>query len=613
MVVRTVVNLHHLSSGQMKGKIVRDLFVTMFSVTLMASVSAAERAPQPSRTAAQVDQLILQSEETASLSLVDDAAFLRRVTLDVAGRPATPAEITRFGLNPSQNKRSAIVDELLESSEYGENWARYWRDAMLLRATNVRSGLVRQPFEDWMAERLNDNQSWETIVQELLTATGTVRENGATALLFAHEGEPEEVAAEASRLFMGIQVQCANCHDHPWDRWKREEFHELVAFFPRVSVRRDRSTDDRTAYIVASVDRDQRRRRGVSEFLLKRLDRNDDQIITKQEAARTPLQRLFNNERAMERVDRDGDGRLTIEEIRTAEPASNNRPGQGSTEHFMPDLDNPASEGTQVDPVFFLGDRTIDTGANDLDRRQAVAEFITSHRNEWFARAIVNRMWAELTGTAFYEPIDDLGPDREASHAKALEVLCEGFVSSGYDLKWLVRTILATQIYQRDINTGVDGFAYMEPERLRSDQLYAVLCQSLGVDGLQLPVENRRRYGRGDPGRGAIAATFGFDPSTLRDEVAGTIPQALFLMNSPQLNQLIRADDARSPIARILQAVSDDDDAVRELYLAVLGRLPSKGELAVCQEYLAEAPTTEEGMEDVLWALLNSSEFQTKR
>lgn len=587
----------------------RYVFLTLFTAGLVTNAAAAE----PAGTAAKVDELILSGESASSLQQVDDATFLRRLTMDVIGRPATPSEITRFGLDPSENRRAKAIERLLDSEEYGRNWARYWRDAMLLRATNVRSALVRQPFETWMAERLNDNESWDSIVEELLTATGTVKENGATALFFAHEGEPEEVAAEASRLFMGIQVQCANCHDHPWDRWKREEFHELVAFFPRVSVRRDRSTDDRTAYIVASVDRQQRRRRGVSEFLLKRLDRNRDQIISREEAGRTPLQRLFNNERAMERVDRDGDGRLTIEEIRSAEPADNNRPGQGSAEHFMPDLDNPASEGTKVDPVFFLGDRTIDAGAKDLDRRQAVAKFITSRGNEWFARAIVNRLWSELTGTAFYAPVDDLGPDREASHAEALEVLCDGFVASRYDLKWLMRTILATQMYQRDISTDAEGFAYMEPGRLRSDQLYAALCQSLGVSGLQLPVVERRRYGRGDTGRAAMAATFGFDPSTPRDEVSGSIPQALFLMNSPQISQLISADDAQSPVARVLRTVSDNDDAVRELYLAVLGRIPTEQELSVCQEYLSESPTAAEGMEDVLWALLNSSEFQTKR
>ena len=578
----------------------------MIPALMMTPILAADPA-------ADVDQMILAGEQTAGLTRIDDATFLRRVSLDLIGRPATAGEITRFGLNPSAMKRQEIVERLLASPEYGENWARYWRDVILLRSTNVRSAIVRQPFEQWMAENLNENRSWGDIVEDLLTATGSVTDNGATALLFAHEGEPEEVAAESSRLFMGIQLQCANCHDHPWDRWKREEFHNLVAFFPRVSVRRDRSADDRRAYLVASVDRERRRRPGVSQFLLTRTDRNRDGVISKTEAQRSPLQRLFANDRIMERVDKNNDGRLTLEEIKMAQPPDNNRPGQGSIEHFMPDLEVPAAEGTRIDPVFFLNDRKIKPGSRDIDRRSAAARFITSRGNEWFAKAIVNRMWAELTGTAFYTPVDDIGPDRQAVHAGALDVLCKAFVARNYDLKWLLKTIIKTNIYQRDINSEPGDFVSMEPSRLRSDQLYAVLCQSLGVDGLRLPVPDRRRYGRDDTGRAAIEATFGFDPSTSRDDVTGSIPQALFLMNSPQINGLISGRHSDSPIARIRQTVSSNEDAVRELYLAVLGRDPNRGEMAICSSFIRDSGDKTGAMEDVFWALLNSSEFLMKR
>ncbi len=593
---------------------VNNLYRVLILTLIFASAVGAEPASRIVPTAIEVDRLILADEQAVSLPQIDDATFLRRISLDLIGRPATPGEITRFGLDPSADKRSVAVDRLLDSDEYGENWARYWRDAILLRSTNVRSGIVRESFEAWMADSLNENRPWDDIVADLLTSTGTVTEEGSTALFFAHEGQAEEVAAEASRLFMGIQIQCANCHDHPWDRWKRDEFHEFVAFFPRVSVRRDRSTDDRRAYIVQSMNQDERRRRGVSDFLLTRIDRNRDQVITKQEAGKSPLRRLFGNEDIMGIVDSNGDGRLTFEEIKTARPPQNNRPGRGSTEHFMPNLENPASEGTQVDPVFFLNDRTIKPGSDDMERRTAVSRFITSRGNEWFARAIVNRMWAELTGTTFYTPVDDIGPDREASHEAALDTLCQGFVKSRYDLKWLLRAIVATDIYQRDMQTDVEGFARMEPARLRSDQLYDLLCQSLGVSGMDnLPVQDRRRYRGEGRGRGALAETFGFDPSTSRDEIVGSIPQVLFLMNSPRINELISGRGSNSPIGRITRVVADDDDAVSELYLTVLGREPQDGELQVCRDYLSETSDTTEAMEDIFWALLNSSEYLTKR
>jgi hypothetical protein len=126
-------------------------------------------------------------------------------------------------------------------------------------------------------------------------------------------------------------------------------------------------------------------------------------------------------------------------------------------------------------------------------------------------------------------------------------------------------------------------------------------------------VQGRRRYAQGDPGRGAIEATFGFDPSTSRDEVTGSIPQALFLMNSAQINQLISARNSDSPIARIRRSVDSDEDAVGELYLTVLGRNPTEGELRVCGDFLGEASDPSEAMEDLFWALLNSSEFRMKR
>jgi len=590
------------------------LYRTIIPALLVTSAIAAEPSP-PSQTAAEVDQIILAAEDVSHLNQVDDATFLRRISLDLIGRPATPGEITRFGLTPSPTKRTEAVEQLLASDEYGENWARYWRDAILLRATNDRSAIVRESFGEWMAESLNKNHGWDNIVEDLLTATGSVSENGATALLFAHEGAAEEVAAEASRLFMGIQIQCANCHDHPWDRWKRDEFHQFVAFFPRVTVRRDRKADKFRTFIVGSKDRAERRRFGISDFLLARIDKNRDQIISKQEAQKSPVSRLFANDRLMERIDSNGDGKLTIEELKAAQPVNNNRPGQGSAEHLMPNLESLASEGTRMDPVFFLNDRKIKPGTTDIKRRTSAAGFITSRRNEWFAKAIVNRMWCELTGTAFYAPVDDIGPDREANHEAALEILCKGFISNHYDLKWLLRTITATDIYQRGINTDADaeGFIRMEPTRLRSDQLYAVLCQSLGVDALDLIVPDRRRFGRSNPGRGAIAATFGFDPSVPRDELASSIPQALFLMNSPKINQLISGRRSDSPIGRITNAFDNDDDAVSELYLAVLGREPEEGELNVCRDFLNNSDNTTEAMEDLFWALLNSSEFQTKR
>ena len=191
--------------------------------------------------------------------------------------------------------------------------------------------------------------------------------------------------------------------------------------------------------------------------------------------------------------------------------------------------------------------------------------------------------------------------------------LASAFVKNGHDLKWLMRTITSTRIYQRSRNADVDGFVYQQPSRLRGDQLYEVLCQSLGVEDLVLPATDRRRYGRSDPGRAEISSTFGFDPSVPREDITGRIPQALFLMNSPIINQLIRADGPGSPLDRIRQTVPSDKEVIPELYLSLHGREPTAGEIRICESYLDETSDSSEALEDIFWALLNSSEFQTKR
>ena len=587
--------------------------ITVVVASLLAVPFASAAPPNPADVAVAVDRSLWGDAVDSSVPLSDDATYLRRIMFDIVGRPATPGEITAFGLDPSESRRADVINELLKSGDYGSNWTHYWRDAIFRRATNVRAGIVRPAFGEWMAEQLNSGRGWDQIATDLLTCTGPVNDNGAAALLFAHEGVPEEVAAEASRLFMGIQIQCANCHDHPWDSWKREQFHQFTAFFPRVSVRRDRNSDNIFDYEISSMNTDRSRNFGASQFVLTRIDRNRDSVITEQEAKGTMLARIFNGP-IKDNMDKNGDGRLSIQEITTAQPPAD-RPGQGATEHYMPDLADPGSQGKKIDPAFFLSSKKTDTGLSDEERRNEAADFITSRNNPWFARAMINRVWYEMTGTAFYTPIDDIGPDRECVHEDTLKILSDGFIESNYDLKWLIQTIASTRAYQRAPNTTAEGFAHCEPIRLRSDQLYASLCQTLGVTGLPLRSEGRRspEMMRMDSGRDEFARIFGFDPSTPRDELTGSIPEALFLMNSELLSRILTMPGANNVITRISTNVLGEEDVVREFYLTTVGREPTDGELSIASEHIGSSASLREGLEDLFWALMNSPEFGSRR
>ena len=186
----------------------------------------------------------------------------------------------------------------------------------------------------------------------------------------AQFGATPDITAEVSRIFMAIQIQCAQCHDHPFDRWKRTQFHELAAFFPRIALRPVKPADkQKRSFDVIGVDR---RTAGESEEC-------DD-------------------------------------------PAR-------SLEHYMPDLKNPTAKGTLMQPVFFVTGQKLPLGTPDAERRETIARWITSPQDEWFAKAFVNRIWSEMVGEGFYEPVDDIGPDRDCNAPETLDYLAKQFVA----------------------------------------------------------------------------------------------------------------------------------------------------------------------------------------
>jgi hypothetical protein len=602
------------------------------AIAASATVAQRANAEDPLKVASRVDEII-QAEMTRSNVTVaarsSDADFLRRVSFDIAGISPSPQEVALFGLDPNPRKRQQVVDRLLETPEYATNWARYWRDVIYSHATETRALRpdVVQTFESWMAEQLRTNKHWDEIATALLTATGTVDESGQTALIYAQRAEPDEVAAEASRIFLGIQIQCANCHDHPTDNWKRDQFHGLAAFFPRMQVRpKPDSMGGMRTFELVSFTGGPRGRGGRGEFqslqenpepLFRLLDRNGDRKISREEASRGKNGRLM--ERLFDEGDANKDGHLTAGEIKQVPPPPV-MAGRGASEYYMPDLNDPQSSGTKFDPVFFLGGAKPGAGLSDLDRRGQLARYMSSPDNPWFSRALVNRVWAQLLGEGFYMPIDDIGPERTASHPEALEALRLGFTASGYDLAWLFRVIANTEAYQRQIRhrdpkQAEPAFASAMPVRLRADHLFDSLNRVLGNDPTGFP---NRPAGMGGPRGGnrsprtQFVQTYGFDPSTMPDEITGTLPQALYLMNSPMVNNRIRAA-GRTQLSALLSKFSDDDYVLKELYLLVHAREPSAHELEICRAYLKQVGNRQEAFEDIMWSAVNSTEFQTKR
>ncbi len=578
-------------------------------------------SPADVKTAAtEVDRLIdeqLAASNVTPAGLVNDEDFLRRVSFDIAGTIPTAKEVTFFGLDPDPNKRAKTVERLLSSDDYALNWARYWRDVLFLRATNERARIMSRTFEDWMVKQLQANAGWDDITRSLITGLGDIQEHGEAALIFIHEANPEEIAGEVSRIFLGIQMQCANCHDHPTDKWTRDQFHSLAAFFPRITMRRE--PDNPAGFTIVSFDgRGPGNRPGGPlgenpERMFQVYDRNNDGKLSKAEIGDSPISRFFD--RILENADRDKDGLLSLKEAKEA-PAPMMQPGRGKSEHHMPDLKHPNESGQVMTPALFTTNVKGRIGMEDEDRRELLAKWITSSNNSWFAKSLVNRLWGELLGEGFYMPIDDMGPERKPRMVAALDFLGVEFVKHDHDLRWLLQTITATSAYQRQIRyieptENPVPFASAIPVRLRSDQVFNAIIKVLGIDegprGFDGP---QARFRRGI--RQQFEEKFGYDPSTPQDELLGNVPQALTLMNFPPLTNALRAD-GNTRLGQILANNKEDQDAIAELYLSFLARDPSKKELTIATEYLTKVGNRREAFEDLAWSLLNSSEFISKR
>ena len=507
--------------------------------------------------AGEIDRVIGAALQKANLKpapLTTDEQFIRRLTLDMTGKLPSPKAIQDFAQDAHTEKRARLIDQLLDSDDFAKHWALYFKDVIVSKSTNQFANLSVRGFEKWLIEQFKANKSWATTTKALLSGSGQLRydapdKNSEIFFLASRMGADAqtELAAETSRIFLGIQIQCAQCHDHPSDVWKRQNFHEFAAYFARVRTRLIR----------------------------------EEMKFVGTELVSLPF-----------------------------------------GEHKMPNTDDP-KKGATVRPRFLDGTAPVGFNLNDQKRREALAEAIVSRNNPWFAAAFVNRIWGELMGQSFYTPVDDLGPQKDAVMPEALGRFAAAFRGDDYNVKNLFRSILNSETYQRQTRAGESGephllFAAHSPTRMSANSLWQSLVGVLGEMGGPGQFGGKgAMMGKGPFGgafglEGLFKREFAFDPSTKPDEVEGSVSQALLLMNNPQIHNKIRAT-GNNMLKRVLDAYSDDGEAIRAVYLRTLARRPTGREMARCREHIHHAGSRAEAFEDLLWALINSTEFQTKR
>lgn len=498
----TKLNLPPLKTQEQKMQLLGYIRSTMPTRRIGRSVSFSS---------ADLDQALEQELGEAAganrTPIIDDETFLRRASLDLTGTPPTPQKIESFLANTDKNKRSALIDELLETEAYARKWARYWTSVIFHDSVANQRRVSPQALEDWLTEQFQKGAPWDYITVMLISATPkrnkAVRNDygqkyGPNNFVLACENKSTELASQTARIFMGISIQCAECHDHPFDHWKREQFHELAAFFHPYTYK-------------------------------------------------------------------------------------------------MPDQDDPTVK-TVVKPRFLLGEKPHESMKADARRVSIAAYLAYNPKNYWFARAYVNRIWSELIGDGFYD-VDSLGPDSDVVYKPVVNRMAAHFRYKEFDPKWVFRLIMNSQVYQREMKTissTSELFTAVRPSRLRPDVVATSVEQLSGYDK-QLHEE--------------IMQVFDMNPSRPQGALEGSIQQALLLMNNKTLQERL----AQSELKQELLKLKSEEELIQKLYLNVLARHATEREFQRNSQFLQDSPDRETAIDDLIWVLVNSTEFRTRR
>ena len=460
-----------------------------------------------------------------------DNQFLRRAYLDVTGAPPTPEESLEFLASTDENKRAQLIDKLLETPEYAEVWATRLSD--VFRVGGGTGPKASRKMFHYLRKAVAADRPYSALVAEMLTSSGGVsRSAPANFYRTSFDVKPEDAPITVSQTLLGIRLDCARCHNHPFEKWTQDDFWGFAAFF------------------------------GRAEFKFTSLDAS---LILKDRS----------------------------------------------------EVINPGTKQLAV-PKYLDG--PVETEGPDEDIREKLASWITSAKNPWFSRAIVNRVWKHYMGRGIVEPVDDFRVTNPPTNPALLDALAEDFSRNNFSLRHLSRRILNSRVYQlssefNESNRGDQlNYASYYVKRLMAEQLMDAVSQVAGEP------ETFRGMKAGSRSMAIPAGAPNYFLSTFgrpmfrdvicdRDEQPA-MAQAMHLIAGDTLHKKITSQ--KGALSRMLDdPYLKDEDIVRRLFFSALVRSPEKAEVDS-----ALAPVREKGKEarrkayeDLLWALLNSKEF----
>ena len=493
----------------------------------------------------------------------DELKWCRRVYLDILGRIPSYEELSAFAKDRSPDKRYVLVNRLLNdeayTADYAQNWSTVWTNILIGRNGGMeeRSLTNREGMQKYLRDSFAENKPYNTMVHELVTATGTTRPgtenfNGAANFLAMKVNDEDGVQATAavSRIFLGLQVQCTQCHNHPFNQWKQQKFWEFNAFF--------------------------RQSRALRRFASGTRDIDHIELINEDFA---------------------GQGRNPSK----AEIYYQLRNGMTKVAY----------------PVFIDGTAIEKSGyVNEVNRRDELGKLMME--SDYLDKAIVNRMWSYFLGYGFTKPIDDLGPHNPVSNPELFEQLAKDFRDKSYDLKQLIVWITMSKPYQLSSRTIKENesddptlgelpkFSHFYTRQMSAEQLYQSLTVATQA-GRRGNLEEQQR--RRDDWMRQFVVAFGTDEGDETTTFNGSIPQSLMMFNGDLIRDAISIESG-SWLQQLSQYKSSPQEKVQFLFIAGLGRKAKPEEITIATQ-LMEARKREVGgmLQDLWWAILNSNEF----
>ena len=505
-----------------------------------------------------------EDNEVQPSSPAADEEWLRRVYLDLVGHIPPGDKATEFlaagDKKERVSKRLKLIDELLDTDAYVRHWSTIWTNNCIGRGTPRR--VSRTGMSRFFREVFARNRPWNEVVVDIITAKGHFEKKGEVNYILAqmqNRDDGVQLTAKTARLFMGIQVQCTQCHNHPFNDWKQDQFWSLNAFFRQVDKRDHREFDPNTG----------RRRDTYSEVVMKNY---------------TPV-----------RFDKRNGLKVT------AAPTYFGKEIDGIA--YPPSADDVSELELRDELAKFLTQPEMEGSAPLI------------------AKSMVNRVWGHMFGYGFTRPIDDMGPHNPASHPELFDYLGEQFVANDYDVKKLIRWVAQTDAYALTSKYGASNkiddpaagetplFSHMYVKSMQAEQLYnsLIVATNAHKSGRMNYEEAERRRNRWMQ---QFVVAFGTDEGDESTTFNGTIPQALMMMNGELVEDATNCEPG-SFLHSLLTSRDKQNKKLSQLYMAALTRKPTAKELRDLSGLVKQYPRNQQAAawQDLFWALLNSNEF----